>query len=77
MAEAENKMENKMTEQQGYWIGEAGKPWGEAEKAKWRAAQQKKRSYEQEVLSKFSQVSESFEAQQYGELNYAEGQYPL
>ncbi|MCL1043500.1 MULTISPECIES: M14 family metallopeptidase [Shewanella] len=66
-----------MTNKQGYWIGEAGKPWGDAEKLKWREAQQKKRSYEQEVLAKFSQVSEAFEAVQYGELNYAEGQYPL
>ncbi|MCG9723114.1 M14 family metallocarboxypeptidase [Shewanella sp. Isolate7] len=70
-------MENENTAQQGYWIGEAGKPWGEAEKAQWRAAQQKKRSYEQEVLSKFSQISEAFEAQQYGELSYDEGLYPL
>ncbi|MGM0480527.1 MAG: M14 family metallopeptidase [Pseudomonadota bacterium] len=60
-----------------YPIGTVGKPWGEAEKAEWLAQQSKKRSYQQEVISKLDDLSEQFVVEQYGELNYSAGHYPL
>ncbi|MCE9679451.1 M14 family metallocarboxypeptidase [Shewanella sp. AS1] len=60
-----------------YAIGTPGQKWGDQEKAQWRQAQQKKRSYQQEVVSKIESMPDSLEVSQYGELNYSEGQYPL
>ncbi|RUO43590.1 M14 family metallopeptidase [Idiomarina aquatica] len=67
-----------MTEQTTiYPIGTPGKPWGEAEKSQWLAAQTKKRSYQQQVVAKLEAMNDRFNIEQYGELNYTAGDYPL
>src|SRR5690606_30533425 len=59
-------------------IGTPGVPWGDAEKAQWRARQQRQRSYADEVVAKIDALRERFEVSQYGELDYgADGRYPL
>ena len=59
-------------------IGTPGQPWGDAEKAQWRALQKKQRSYLDEVVSKIDALSARFDIQQYGELDYPpDGRFPL
>ena len=59
-------------------IGTPGQPWGDAEKAQWRALQKKQRSYRDEVVSKIDALSARFDIQQYGELDYPpDGRFPL
>jgi hypothetical protein len=61
-----------------YPIGTPGQPWGEAEKAEWRARQRKQRSYADDVLAAVDRLRDSFDVVQYGELDYgADGRYPL
>jgi hypothetical protein len=61
-----------------YPIGTPGTPWGEAEKAEWRARQRKQRSYDDDVLASVDRLRDSFDVVQYGELDYgADGRYPL
>ncbi len=59
-------------------IGTPGQPWGDAEKAQWRALQKKQRSYLDEVVSKIEALGARFDIQQYGELDYPpDGRFPL
>lgn len=58
-------------------IGTAGQPWGAAEKARWQALQQVKRSYAEEVVSRIQALAGSWQVRRYGELDYGDGQYPL
>ena len=59
-------------------IGTPGQPWGAAEKARWRDAQHKRRSYAEEVVAKIEPLRERFDVSQYGELEYGQdGRYPL
>lgn len=59
-------------------IGTPGQPWGNAEKAQWRALQVKKRSYADEVVAKIDALRDGLEVVQYGELDHGEdGRYPL
>lgn len=60
-----------------YPIGTPGKPWGKEEKAQWLAAQSKKRAYQEQVVDKLLAMQSRFDIEQYGELNYAVGNYPL
>lgn len=60
-----------------YPIGTPGQPWGAEERALWRAQQQIKRSYHDEVEAPLQQLAGKFELFQYGELNYPEGNYHL
>lgn len=63
---------------QHYSIGTPGKPWGDEEKAQWKAQQHIQRSYNDEVLSKLENiVPEGFKLTQYGALPYDEARYPL
>jgi len=63
---------------QNYPIGTPGEPWGEEEKAQWKAQQTVKRSYQEEVLNKlFNIIPEGFELKQYGALPYDTARYPL
>ena len=63
---------------QNYSIGTPGEPWGEEEKAQWKAQQAVKRSYQEEVLNKlFNIIPEGFELKQYGALPYDTARYPL
>lgn len=60
-----------------YPIGSQGKPWTDTDKKTWLQAQEIKRSYADEVLSKYSEVSERFRKTQYGALAIDESRYPL
>ena len=61
-----------------YPIGTPGQPWGEPEKAAWRAGQRKQRSYADDVLAVIERLRDRFDVAQYGELDYGEdGRYPL
>ncbi|MEO5565660.1 MAG: M14 family metallocarboxypeptidase [Luteimonas sp.] len=60
-----------------YPIGTPGKPWGEAERRQWRAAQVRKRSYADEVLSVIDRLRDRFDVEQYGQLDYGDDSYPL
>jgi len=60
-----------------YDIGTPGQKWGKQEKELWLAKQIVKRSYQQEVIQKLEALSNDCIVEQYGELNYSLGQYPL
>ena len=54
-----------------YPIGTPNKPWNDSDKAAWLQLQQKKRDYNQLVVSKITQPNEFLGVEQYGELNYS------
>lgn len=59
-------------------IGTPGKPWGDAEKADWRARQARQRSHAEEVMAKIAALADRFDIHPYGELDYgADFHYPL
>ncbi|MEQ1492268.1 MAG: M14 family metallocarboxypeptidase [Terricaulis sp.] len=58
-------------------IGVAGQPWGEQERAAWRASLKKRRSYEADVLPRIEALRDRFERIAYGEITYAGEVYPL
>lgn len=60
-----------------YPVGTPGQPWGDAERAAWRARQSKLRSYADEVVGKIDALRARFEVQQYGEIAYGDERYPL
>jgi hypothetical protein len=60
-----------------YAIGTPGIKWGTEEKAQWLMAQVVRRSYAGEVLERVSALRELFDVEQYGELEYQSGNYPL
>ncbi|AWH17794.1 peptidase [Stenotrophomonas sp. ZAC14D2_NAIMI4_7] len=66
-----------MTLAQFYPIGTPGQPWGDAERAQWRARQQKQRSYHDDVVAELERLDERFDVVQYGQLDYAPDHYPL
>ena len=51
-----------------YPIGTPGTPWGDAERDAWRAGQQVKRSYRDDVLAVVERLRDRFNVRQYGEL---------
>ncbi|MCC7633934.1 M14 family metallopeptidase [Stenotrophomonas rhizophila] len=60
-----------------YPIGTAGRPWGAAEKAQWRARQTPSRRYADDVLPALERLRADFDVEQYGTLDYAPDRYPL
>lgn len=58
-------------------IGVAGQPWGEQEKAQWRALQTKLRSYHEDVVGPIKALGDRFERVTYGEVTYGDDVYPL
>jgi hypothetical protein len=63
---------------QNYPIGTPGVPWGDEEKAQWKAQQQIQRSYKEQVLDKLNTIiPPGFLLKQYGSLPYNESRYPL
>ncbi|MDO8255035.1 M14 family metallopeptidase [Shewanella algae] len=62
---------------QEYPIGTPGTPWGDAEKSAWRATQNIKRSYHEQVLDKIYALKTAFECRRYGALSYDPERYPL
>ncbi len=61
-----------------YPIGTAGQPWTAADKAAWRARQQVRRSYRDDVVCVLDAFRDRYDVVQYGELDYgADGRFPL
>jgi hypothetical protein len=60
-----------------YPIGTPGQPWGAAERAQWRARQQRQRSYADDVLAWVERLRPRFDASTYGELVYGDERFPL
>jgi len=60
-----------------YPIGTPGKKWNNNDKAQWLARQNIKRSYQNEVVTLINDLKNTLDIEQYGELNYAAGTYPL
>jgi hypothetical protein len=60
-----------------YPIGSAGVPWTDEDKKTWLASNVKKRSYQEEVVSKLKALTNDFELIQYGELSINPKAYPL
>ena len=54
-----------------YPIGVAGQPWGEQERAQWRATQTKRRSYQSDVVPLIEALGDRFERIGYGDVSYA------
>ena len=59
-----------MTEASSYPIGTPGQPWGDAEKAQWRARQRKQRSYAADVGTAVQELRKRHDVQVYGTLEY-------
>ena len=66
-----------MTTTSQYPIGTPGQAWGDIEKAEWRASQSVQRSYAGEVVNIIERLRADFDVEQYGELDYPPGHYPL
>jgi hypothetical protein len=67
-----------MSTQTAYPIGTPGVPWGPGERAQWRAAQVKQRSYADDVLTVVDQLRSRFDVVEYGVLDYDDdGRFPL
>ncbi|AFJ42687.1 M14 family metallopeptidase [Francisella orientalis] len=60
-----------------YHIGTPGKKWGSEEKVQWLSEQSKKRSYKEEAEKKILALSNDFDIDVYGELDYPVGSYKL
>ena len=60
-----------------YPIGTPGMAWGAAELTQWRARQVRQRSYADDVLVSMDRLSDGFDIEIYGELNYAGEHFPL
>ncbi|KAF1690629.1 M14 family metallopeptidase [Pseudoxanthomonas koreensis] len=58
-------------------IGTPGQPWGEAERAQWRATQQRRRSYADEVVDAVEHLRLHWDVIEYGGIDYAPDSYPL
>lgn len=66
-----------MTDTYTYSIGQAGIPWGVAEKAQWLAQQFTQRSYITEVVDKLEELSKVLQLTEYACLDYGQITYPL
>ena len=66
-----------MTSPYAYPIGTPGQPWGDAERAQWRARQLRQRSYTEDVLTVVERLRTRFEVETYGEVVYGEACFPL
>lgn len=60
-----------------YPIGIPGQPWGDAERALWRARQVRRRSYADDVIGVVERLRERFDVLRYGQLDYDGERYPL
>ena len=60
-----------------YPIGTPGVPWGDAERAAWLSRQVRHRSYREDVVSAIERLSQRFDVEEYGQLDYPPDQYRL
>jgi hypothetical protein len=66
-----------MNTEAAYPIGTPGRPWGEADVARWLSRQSVQRSYMKEVVGIIETFRERFDVSEYGRLDYAPDSYPL
>ncbi|EAQ98858.1 M14 family metallopeptidase [Congregibacter litoralis] len=66
-----------MSDSDSYAIGDSRVPWGIAEKAAWRAVQEKQRSYSELVELRVQALMEHYDVAQYGSLSYDSDEYAL
>ena len=66
-----------MTNVSHFPIGTPGEPWGDEERAAWRASQRVQRSYADDVVAVIDRLRADFDVEQYGELDYPAGRFPL
>jgi len=66
-----------MTTSHFYPIGSIGQPWGDAERAQWRARQINQRSYAVDVLSVVESLRAQLDVDTYGEVVYGEERFAL
>lgn len=60
-----------------YPIGTPGQPWGDAERADWRARQVRQRSYADDVLAAIDRLGDAWEVVDYGVIDAPPDHYPL
>ncbi|MCD9096362.1 M14 family metallocarboxypeptidase [Luteimonas fraxinea] len=64
-----------------YPIGTPGQPWGDAERAAWRARQVRQRSHADDVVTRVDALRDRFDIETYDTLDYSRreggGRYPL
>ena len=60
-----------------YPIGTPGQPWGETERAQWRAGQLRQRSHATDVVDAIEHLRTHWDVEVYGQLDYAPDAYPL
>ena len=66
-----------MTTPHFYPIGTPGQPWGDTERAEWRARQIVQRHYADDVVAALNALPEALEIVQYGQLESITDTYPL
>lgn len=66
-----------MSASKPYPIGEAGQPWGLREKLKWLAGHERRRSYQDDVLSVIERLRPRYDVVEYGRLSFDPQRYPL
>jgi hypothetical protein len=66
-----------VTQANAHPIGTPGQPWGDAERAAWRARQRKQRSYQSDVLVPIEALSDRFQVERYGTVRHGEDAHEL
>jgi hypothetical protein len=66
-----------MTTPHFYPVGTPGQPWGDTERAEWRARQIVQRHYADDVVAALNALPEALEIVQYGQLESITDTYPL
>lgn len=66
-----------MTSSSFYPIGIPGQPWGDDERAQWRASQPRQRRYQEDVVPRIDALADRFEIRPYGQIDYAGEHYTL
>lgn len=60
-----------------YPIGTAGHPWGNSERAAWRTRQERRRSYDRDIVRRIDLLGSRFDRIDYGTLSYGADTYTL
>jgi len=66
-----------MQQTTSYPIGTAGQPWGDAERAAWRAGLRRQRSHADDVVTRIDALRDRFDVETYGTLDAGGRSYPL
>lgn len=66
-----------MSTSPAYPIGTPGQPWGDAERAEWRARQVRQRSYADDVLAAIDGLAGAWDVLDYGVIDAPPDRYPL